>query len=98
MMFHLEINTLPSQLNTSAPTGAVSQMASLAENKPNYDGVTLEQMRENPLYQHYDDIDKFGIAQKKIVENAKTIKSNAKKIRALNDLAQKRNIPSNIKK
>lgn len=93
--FHLEyVNLLPSLVNTAEPSGAVSQLASQAKNEPSFDGVTIEQMRDNPLYQRCDDIDKIGLAQKRIIETAKTIKSNSKKIRALNDMAQKRNIPS----
>lgn len=95
--FHLEINTIPSQLNTSLPTGAASQLASQAQNEPHYDGVPIETMRENPLYQHFDDIDRIGLAQKKIIDAAKTIKSHSKKIRAFNDLAQKQRIPAERK-
>lgn len=96
-MFHLEINTIPSRLNTSPASGAAGQLAAQPQNEPHYDGVTLENMRDNPLYQHYDDIDKIGLAQKKIIDSAKTIKSNAKKIRAFNDMAQKMRIPSQKK-
>lgn len=88
---HLEINFLPSQLNTSKPTGVASQLASLSSesNKPSFDGVTIEGMRNNPLYQHMDDIDKVGVAQKAIVDAASKVKSKQKYIRALNDLAQR---------
>lgn len=91
---HLEINTIPSALNTSAPTGVASQLANVAENQPNYDGITIQQMKGNPLYERIDDIDKIGLAQKRIVENAKTIKSNSRKIRALNDAINKPQKPS----
>ena len=93
---HLEINCIPSQLNTSQPTGVAAQMASMANNPPQYDGMTIEQMRGNPLFERCDDIDKVGLAQKAIVENAKVIKSRSKYIRALNDHAQKLSKPNKI--
>lgn len=95
---HLEINCIPSQLNTSAPTGVAAQLASVAENAPHFDNVTLEQMQDNPLYQRLDDIDKVGLAKKKIAESAKIVKSRAKLIRGLNDYAQKVKIPKTNQK
>lgn len=96
---HLESNYLPSQLNTSKSSGVVSQLSNVSESKPSYDCVTIDDMRGNPLYQKMDDIDKVGVAQKSILEAASKVKSKTKFIRALNDLAQKRNIPSkNVKK
>lgn len=86
---HLEINCIPSQLNTSSPTGVASQLASVAENAPLYDGATLHQMKNNPLYQRIDDIDKAGLAKKAIADSAKIIKSRSKMIRAFNDAAVK---------
>lgn len=86
---HLEINCIPSQLNTSQPTGVASQLANVAQQTPHYDGVSIEQMRGNPLYQRLDDIDKVGIAQQKIADAAQIVKSRSKYIRALNDHAQK---------
>lgn len=85
----IEINCIPSQLNTSQTTGVASQLANVAENPPHYDGVTLEQMKGNPLYQRIDDIDKVGLAQQQLTKTANTIKSRSKYIRALNDHAVK---------
>lgn len=85
----LEINCIPSQLNTSKPSGVASQLASAAEHDPVYDGVTIGQMRNNPLYDRLDDLDKIGLAKKQIISTAKTVKSNLKKIRAVNDLSYK---------
>ena len=91
---HLDINCIPSQLNTSAPTGVASQLASSAEQKPHFDGMTIDQMRGNPLFERCDDIDKVGLAQKKLVDSAKIIKSKSRTIRALNDAAQRLAKPS----
>lgn len=85
----LEINCIPSQLNTSKPTGVASQLANIAEQPPMYDGVTIEQMRGNPLYQRIDEIDKVGLAKAAMEHAAKTIKSNKSKIRYINELGQK---------
>lgn len=86
-----EINCIPSQLNTSAPTGVASQLASAAQSQPEYDGITIEQMRGNPVYGRGDAIDKVGIAQKLIADAAKVLSQpkRAKMIRALNDAAVK---------
>lgn len=86
---HLEINCIPSQLNTSKVTGVASQLANVAQQQPNFDNITIEQMRGNPLYDRGDDIDKIGHAQKKLVEATKIVKSKAKTIRAYNDAAHK---------
>lgn len=86
---HLEINCIPSQLNTSAPTGVASQLANVAENAPQYDNVTIEQMRGNPLYDRGDVIDKCGLAQKRLVDATEIVTSRAKTIRAYNDAAKK---------
>lgn len=86
----LEYNSIPSQLNTSAGNdGVPSQLVTQAQDPPKFDGVTIEQMRDNPLYSQLDDIDKVGLAQQRLVENAKTIRSKSKYIRALNDAASK---------
>lgn len=85
----IEINCIPSQLNTSAPTGVASQLAQVAQNEPQFDNVTIEQMRGNPIYQRGDKIDIVGQVQKTIVNNANIIKSRSGKIRALNDAAQR---------
>lgn len=86
---HLEINVIPSSLNTSQPTGVSSQLAQVADNPPQFDGVTIEQMRGNPTYERGDVIDKIGKAQKAIADAAKIVKSRGKYIRALNDAAVK---------
>lgn len=86
---HMEVNVIPSALNTSQPTGVASQLAQVAENAPQYDGITIEQMRGNPLYERGDVIDKIGKAQRAIADAAKVVKGRAKYIRALNDAATK---------
>ena len=90
----IEINCIPSQLNTSPITGVASQLANVAAQEPTYDGVTIEQMRGNVIYDRGDDIDKVGKAQKVIADNFKVVKSRAKVIRALNDAAQKYQKPT----
>lgn len=85
----MEVNVIPSALNTSAPTGVASQLAAAAENAPQYDGVTIEQMRGNCLYERGDKIDKIGRAQKALTDAARIIKSKSKMIRGLNDVASK---------
>ena len=90
----IEINCIPSQLNTSAPTGVASQLAQVAQNEPRFDNVTIEQMRGNPIYQRGDKIDTVGQGQKTIVDNANIIKSRSSKIRALNEAAQRVQKPS----
>lgn len=94
---YLEVNLNPSNLNTSKNTGAASQLQTLAENKPNYDGVSIENMRNNPLYAKVDDIDKVGLAQKALLDAGAKVKSKTKAIRAFNDHAQKLRIPNNKK-
>lgn len=91
-----EINCIPSQLNTSQPTGVQSQLASMAEHQPEYDGITIEQMRNNPVYGRGDAIDKVGIAQKLIADAAHVLAQpkRAKMIRAFNDAAVKLQKPS----
>lgn len=93
---HLEVNTIPSALNTSEPTGVAANLASVAQNEPIFDGVTLQQMKNNPLYDRIDDIDKRGLAQKKIAEAAKVIgdRKQAKLIRAFNDAITKPQKPN----
>lgn len=85
---HLEVNCIPSQLNTSKQTGVASQLAAAIEDPSLFSGVTIEQMRGNPLFERGDVIDKRGKAQKGLVEATKTIKTNAKRIRALEAAAQ----------
>lgn len=88
-MPYLEINCIPSKLNTSPATGVASQLSQVAEKKPNFDGMTIDLMRGNPLFERIDDIDKVGLAQKQIISHTNTLKSNAKRIRAFNDAATK---------
>ena len=90
----LEINCIPSQLNTSSPTGVASQLSQVAQNQPQFDNVTIEQMRGNPIYQRGDKIDIVGQVQKTIVNNTNIIKSRAGKIRTLNDVAQRLQKPN----
>lgn len=85
----LEINCIPSQLNTSKNTGVASQLANVAEDSPQYDHVSIGQMRGNILYDRGDDIDKIGLAQKALADVAHIVKSRSKFIRALNDASQK---------
>lgn len=92
---HLEVNCIPSQLNTSQPTGVASQLANLAQNPPHMDGVTIENMRNNPIYDRGDTIDKVGKVQKTIADRAKIVKSKSKMIRGLNEYAQKYQKPKN---
>lgn len=79
----MEMNNAPSRLNTSTATGAVSQLANQLNNPPQYDGVTIDDMRGNPLYSQADGIDKIGLAQNKIAEAAKAV-SKSKFVRQLN--------------
>lgn len=97
---HMEVNIIPSALNTSAPTGVASQLAAAAENAPQYDGVTIEQMLGNPLYERGDKIDKIGRAQKAIANAAKIVgePKRAKFIRQLNDAATRLAKPKSITK
>ena len=90
---HLEINSIPSDLNTSQQTGVASQLANVAQSEPQFDGVTIEQMRGNPLYDRGDAIDHIGKAQKALADAAKIVKGRSKYIRALNDAAQKLSKP-----
>lgn len=95
---HMEQNNAPSMLNTSTTqSGVPVSLQSVAKNEPSFDGVTIEQMRGNPMYSRHDDIDVIGLAQKQIIENSKTLKSNMKRIRAFNAAAQKVNIPKQQK-
>lgn len=91
---HLEINKIPSALNTSQQTGVAAQLAQAAAEPPQYDNVTIQQMRGNPLYERGDTIDQIGKAQKALADAAKIVKSRSKLIRAFNDAAQKFQKPS----
>lgn len=93
-MPHIEVNCIPSQLNTSEPTGVASQLAQVAEQSRNFDGVTIEQMRGNPIYDRGDKIDKVGRVQKTLADNAKIVKSRGKYIRGLNEAAVRLQKPS----
>lgn len=85
----IEINCIPSQLNTSPPSGVASQLANIAQQQPHYDGITLDQMQGNPLYERIDDIDKVGLAKKVMIDNAKVVKSKRGLIRKVNEAAQR---------
>ena len=92
---YFEINTAPSMLNTSnAKDGVFSQMNVLSKDEPSYDGMTIENMRGNPLFSKFDDIDKVGLAQNQLVKSANTLRSKRDSIRRFNDYAHKVNIPS----
>lgn len=93
----MEVNVIPSALNTSAPTGVASQLAAAAENAPQFDGVTIEQMRGNVLYERGDKIDKIGRAQKALTDAAHIVKSKSKMIRGLNEVASKMPKPKSNK-
>lgn len=80
----MEINSCPARLNTSKPTGAVSQLSNQLQDPPKYDGVTIQQMQGNPIYTKFDSIDKVGLAQKEIASAAQAV-SKSKFVRALND-------------
>lgn len=84
----LEINCIPSQLNTSKVTGVASALANVAENLPQYDNIKIEQMRGNPLYQNCDELDKIGLAQQALLDASKTIKSRSRRIRQFNKDAE----------
>lgn len=91
--FHLEVNCIPSALNTSTATGVASQLANVAADseRSGFDGVTIEQMRDNPLYQRGDKIDKIGLAQRRVADAARVVSEpkRAKLIRSLNEHASK---------
>lgn len=93
----IEMNSCPERLNTSSATGAMSQLSNSLQDPPSYDGVTIADMKDNPLYSRADTIDKIGIAQEKIVKATKAVKSKSKLIRGLNDLSQKMSIPKDKK-
>lgn len=88
---YLECNDAPSQLNTSTDkTGVASALTALADkdNKPHYNGATIESMRGNPLFDRVAEIDKVGLAQKKVTEMAKIVHSKRAMIRQFNETAQ----------
>lgn len=90
----IEINSIPSQLNTEQPSGVASQLANVAADPPHYDGVTIQMMKGNPLYERIDDIDKRGRAIEALEMTAKTVHSNRGKIRKFNEISQKLQKPS----
>lgn len=93
----LEINCIPSKLNTSAPTGVASQLANVAKNEPHYDEITVDLMRGNPLYNGVarDNIDIVGQAKKAMIDATKVVKSKRGVIRKVNDYASKMYKPKN---
>lgn len=94
----MESNVIPSQTNFSPDSGAVQNLANVRKIEVGFDGVSVDQMVGNPIYDRGDDIDKVGIIQKKLADNAKAVKSKSRYIRALNDNLSKKNIPSMVKK
>lgn len=91
---HMEINLSPSLLNTSPVTGVAAQLASQAKTEPNYDGVQVEMMRDNPLYSKHDIIDKIGLAQKEVAKAGNAL-SKSKFVRQMNKQMQHPNKPKN---
>lgn len=89
----METNSMPSALNTEPVSGASAQLANVVENKPNYDGATIDQMRGNPLYQKVDEIDKLALAQNEVAKNVNTVKAKSKLIRSFNEHALRVNKP-----
>lgn len=87
-----EINSLPSLCSTGDKnTGVVSQLVSQRDDAPKFDGVTVEQMRGNPLYARIDDIDKVSMAQHKI-EQTVNVLNKTEFVRAFNRRMQHPNI------
>lgn len=88
---HIEISTAPSQLKTSSgKEGAAQQLAKSLEKEPHFNNETIENMRNNPLHERIDKIDKIGKAQKKLAESAEIV-SKSKFVR---DANRKLNHPS----
>lgn len=88
---HIERSVLPSNLNTSTTEkGAAAQMAQQLENEPHFNNETIENMRNNPLHERIDKIDKIGKAQKKLAEVGDVV-SKSKFVREAN---RKLNHPS----
>ena len=80
----MAINSQPSMLNTATGSdGVPAALQRTLDNPPKFDGVKIEDMRDNPIYTKHDDIDKIGLAQKKIAEAGKAV-SKSKFVRELN--------------
>lgn len=79
----MEVNRQPSALITNVGQGVPAALQSQLINEPHFDGQTIEGMRDNPLYSHHSNIDKIGLAQKKIAEAAQVV-SKSKFVRQLN--------------
>lgn len=92
-----EVSGEPAATSSSSNTGAASQLATQLASTPQYDGVTIEQMVGNPLYDRIPTIDKIGQAQKRIAESAKILESKPKLLRGLNDMYQKQHKPKTEK-
>lgn len=81
---HFEFNPEPSQLNTSRPdAGAAGQMQQVAAAEPQYNNLTIDDMRGNPLHERIDKIDKIGKAQKALYDAGQKV-SKSKFVRSLN--------------
>lgn len=81
---HMEINSQPSMLNTATGSdGVPAALQRTLDKEPQYDGIKIEDMRDNPLYTKHDNIDKIGLAQKKIADAAEVV-SKSKFVRELN--------------
>lgn len=92
-----EVNKLPSMCSTGQKNvGVSSQLASQLDNPPRFDGVTISQMRGNPLYSRIDDIDKVGAAQRSIESTGQVLRK-AEFVSAFNYRMQHPNINSRSK-
>lgn len=87
-------NPLPSRLNPNATnSGVVSQMQNSLQSVPHFDGVKIEDMRGNPLYDRVSKIDKIGLAQNELAKRAEVV-SKSKYVRQLNRQMSKQKIPN----
>lgn len=94
-IFKSEVNSLPSMVNTSTNSqGVISRLGSVRDDAPKFDGVTIEQMRGNPLYSRLDDLDKVGAAQRCIEESGRVLRKS-EFVRAFNRKMQHPNINNN---
>lgn len=98
--FKSEVSYEPERLNLSSDKqGAAAALSQVQEKKPVFDNVSIEMMRDNPLYSKLDDIDKVGVAQQKVMESAKIVEKS-KFVRQLNRKMNHGKIPTsnNLKK
>lgn len=87
-------NPLPSRLNLNpSNVGVVSQLQNSLQSEPHFDGVKIEDMRGNPLYDRLSKIDKIGLAQNELAKRAEVV-SKSKYVRQLNRQMSKQKIPN----